>query len=188
MSKRIIFTVIFILCLNLVANGYTQEDPTVTKKQKGLRFTVPEDWPIEERGGVVAPIPIEEYISIKFKDIYSQIDSIKQDQSKKIEDVNLVIEDFKVDTADEFKEFEFSIESITTDIADLSLKLDRIMASLNLVEKDLVAFSEAINTNKAQNDNIVKQYKDLVARIEILEQEVEDIRYLSSGEETESWY
>lgn len=186
MHKRII--VIYILCLSLAASGYAQEDLTITKRQKGLRFTVPEDWPIEERGGVVAPIPIEEYISIKFKDIYAQIDSIKQDLSKKLEDVNLVIEDFQSDTADEFKKFETNLESAKIDVADLTLRLDKITVSLNLIEKDLATFSETIDTIKNQNDNIVKLYKDLVARIEILEQEVEDIRYLSSGEETESWY
>ena len=189
MPKRIIFTVIFFLCFMLAANSYAQEEPTITKTQKGLRFNVPEDWPIEERGGVVAPIPVEEYISIKFKDIYSQIDSIKQDLSQKFEEINLAIEDFKSDTNDEFNKVDSNIESTKTDVSDLAFRLDKILVSLNLIEKDLVAFSEAININKVQNDNVIKQYKDLVARIEALEQEVKDIRYLYSGEEeTESWY
>ena len=31
-----------------------------------LKFNVPEDWPIEERGGTVGPVPIEEYLGLKF--------------------------------------------------------------------------------------------------------------------------
>lgn len=38
----------------------------VTKEVKGFKFKVPADWPVEERGGTVAPIPTEEYLSKKF--------------------------------------------------------------------------------------------------------------------------
>ena len=57
--------------LSLVSCPLSQvfaEEPyeSVKKTQKGLHFDVPEDWPVEERNGVVAPIPIEEYLARKF--------------------------------------------------------------------------------------------------------------------------
>jgi len=52
-----------IMILTVDDPGYAQN----TKTRNGLNFQVPEDWPIEKRGGIVAPIPTEEYISIKFK-------------------------------------------------------------------------------------------------------------------------
>jgi len=39
---------------------------TVTTKD-GLTFRVPEDMPIEKRGGIQAPIPFDEYMYGKFK-------------------------------------------------------------------------------------------------------------------------
>ena len=35
------------------------ERPTVKKTEDGLHFNLPADWPIEKRGGITAPIPIE---------------------------------------------------------------------------------------------------------------------------------
>lgn len=54
------------------------EPVVVTKTQDGLKFTVPPDWPIEKRGGVVAPIPIEEYLGQKFKAIDSRLQALEQ--------------------------------------------------------------------------------------------------------------
>lgn len=48
------------------------EDQNKIRSVKGLQFNVPDDWPIEERGGTVGPIPIEEYIAKKFSAIDSK--------------------------------------------------------------------------------------------------------------------
>jgi len=57
---------------------------TVTTSE-GLNFRVPEDMPIEKRNGIVAPIPFDEYMYGKFKQIderlksmEAKLDSIKQ--------------------------------------------------------------------------------------------------------------
>ena len=35
------------------------------KTQGGIRFNLPEDWPIEKRGAALGPISVEEYVSRK---------------------------------------------------------------------------------------------------------------------------
>ena len=57
----------------------TPRDPAVIQKsKKGLNFWAPEDWPVEERGGLVDTIPVEEYLSMKFKAFDSRLQSIEQ--------------------------------------------------------------------------------------------------------------
>ena len=51
---------------------------TVRKTEEGLHFDVPPDWPIEKRGGVVGPIPIEEYLGRKFQALTSQLQALEQ--------------------------------------------------------------------------------------------------------------
>lgn len=50
----------------------------VTKETKGLRFKVPADWPVEERGGSIAPIPVEEYLSKKFSAVSARFDAAEK--------------------------------------------------------------------------------------------------------------
>lgn len=50
----------------------------VLKTKEGLHFKVPPDWPIEKRDGVVAPIPIEEYMSRKFSAMDSRLRTLEQ--------------------------------------------------------------------------------------------------------------
>ena len=50
----------------------------VLKTEDGLRFRLPADWPIEKRGGITAPIPIEEYLSRKLGAIESRLQSLEQ--------------------------------------------------------------------------------------------------------------
>jgi hypothetical protein len=56
----------------------SSEPPTVQKTSEGLHFKVPPDWPIEKRGGIMAPIPIEEYLARKFKALEAQLQALEQ--------------------------------------------------------------------------------------------------------------
>lgn len=51
------------------------------KTAKGLHFKVPPDWPIEERNGVVGPIPLEEYLDRKFSGLESRMRTLEQQMS-----------------------------------------------------------------------------------------------------------
>jgi hypothetical protein len=193
MPKKVIFIVRIILCFSFLillspGSDYAQEATTTTKVEKGLRFKVPEDWPVEERAGVVAPIPVEEYISIKFKDIEAKLGVIRQELTSKFEEVNSAVDKFKADTTDKLAQLEVDMDYVKTETQGLSLGLDQIKARLNSAEGDLGVLAEEMVALNAQNDNIVKQYNDLLVRIDNLEQEVQDIDYISPKEKAESWY
>ena len=58
--------------------GSSQSDMAVEKTAERLHFKVPADWPIEKRNGVVAPIPVEEYLARKFSSLDQQLQAIEQ--------------------------------------------------------------------------------------------------------------
>jgi chromosome segregation ATPase len=137
---------------------------------------------------VVAPIPVEEYISIKFKDIEAKLGVIRQELTSKFEEVNSVVDKFKADTTDKLVQLEADMDYVKTETQDLSLSLVQIKARLNSAEGDLGVLAEEMVALNVQNDNIVKHYNDLEVRIKNLEQEVQDIDYLSPKEKAGSWY
>jgi hypothetical protein len=51
---------------------------TVKKTKQQLHFQVPADWPIEERAGVVGPIPVEEYLALKFQQLETRLQALEQ--------------------------------------------------------------------------------------------------------------
>jgi len=60
------------------------------KDTRGLRFSVPDDWPIERVGNTIGPISIEDYMSRKFAAVNEKLD--KQQETitaleKRVEDV-----------------------------------------------------------------------------------------------------
>ncbi len=55
-----------------------KDTAVIQKTEEGLHFNVPADWPIEKRGGIMAPIPIEEYLARKFKALEQQIQAMEQ--------------------------------------------------------------------------------------------------------------
>ncbi|MCM8812288.1 MAG: hypothetical protein NC910_04490 [Candidatus Omnitrophica bacterium] len=44
----------------------TNKPAMVVKESRGIRFVLPADWPLEEKDGVVGPIPVEDYVGRKF--------------------------------------------------------------------------------------------------------------------------
>ncbi|HLD78744.1 MAG TPA: hypothetical protein VJB16_06980 [archaeon] len=55
-----------------------QAKPTVRKTAEQLHFELPPDWPVEKRGGMVGPVPVEEYLAMKFKALESRLRTIEQ--------------------------------------------------------------------------------------------------------------
>ena len=54
---------------------------TVKKTKDGLNFQLPPDWPVEKRGGMTVPIPVEEYLGQKFKALESRLHMLEQQMS-----------------------------------------------------------------------------------------------------------
>lgn len=50
---------------------------TTVTTPEGLTFRVPEDMPIEKRNGIVAPIPFDEYMYGKFRQMDARMSSIE---------------------------------------------------------------------------------------------------------------
>ena len=46
--------------------------------KNGLRFSVPEDWPIEQHGGGVGPIAVEDYVVRKFTTVEARLAAMEQ--------------------------------------------------------------------------------------------------------------
>ena len=59
----------------------TSAEGTVKKSKGGLNFQLPPDWPVEKRGGMIIPIPVEEYLGKKFKEVESRLHLLEQQQS-----------------------------------------------------------------------------------------------------------
>jgi len=74
---------ILLLLLGITQAGWGEdsastEPPTIQKTSERLHFNVPPDWPIEKRGGIMAPIPIEEYLARKFKALDARLRVLEQ--------------------------------------------------------------------------------------------------------------
>jgi hypothetical protein len=51
---------------------------TVVKTAGELHFVLPPDWPVEERGGLTAPVPVEEYLAMKFSGLEGRLRAMDQ--------------------------------------------------------------------------------------------------------------
>ena len=55
-----------------------QAKPTVRKTAEQLHFELPPDWPVEKRGGIAGPIPVEEYLALKFRALEGRLQTLEQ--------------------------------------------------------------------------------------------------------------
>jgi hypothetical protein len=80
-------------------NGAGADKPTVRKSQEQLHFELPPDWPIEKRGGMVGPIPVEEYLAMKFTSLDSRLQAMEQKLSGMDLRLRVIEENQKAKTA-----------------------------------------------------------------------------------------
>ena len=64
------------------AHAADKDAATTHKTESGLHFQLPADWPIEKRGGVVGPIPIEEYVARKMTAMEGRLQGLEQQVGK----------------------------------------------------------------------------------------------------------
>jgi peptidoglycan hydrolase CwlO-like protein len=191
LNKKLLIAVIILfvcgLMITSLRSASTEEDNKVKRVEKGLRFNVPEDWPVEERNGVVAPVPVEEYLESKFKDITSQLESIKQDLSSKFQEAKQDISSLKDEISEKLKQMKSDAQAKEPQPEDVSMSLDSIISRFNSVEKSLGGLSEELRDVDYQDKSINSQLNDMEIRIKQLESELEDIKEKLPKEE-ESWY
>ena len=49
-----------------------------TRTIQGINFSVPEDWPITDQGGALAPIRVEEYVTLKFGKVDQHFQALEE--------------------------------------------------------------------------------------------------------------
>lgn len=90
------------------------------KSEGGLHFTVPPDWPVEKRGGVLAPVPVEEYVMERFKKIESQIGTMEKELKDTIGVLQAELDSLKAGAAGERKEWNRAVEALQGDLRTLN--------------------------------------------------------------------
>lgn len=114
--KRILLVVSILgMTVGGARDAHSGSTPKTVKTEKGLRFSVPVDWPVEEQNGIVAPIPIEEYITRKFRDITTHLERIDRELSIRFNDQGQVI--VREDIFRQLKEINAGLEALSKEAA-----------------------------------------------------------------------
>jgi len=157
-----------IMILTADDSGYAQN----TKKRNGLNFQVAEDWPIEKRGGIVAPIPTEEYISIKFKATEEEFQAIKVDLISKFEELQLNIKNVEINFTKEIQK----AQSQADFSAGTGEDLKNILSRLDLLEGAIGRLDQKITMNaslmKAQTQETAVTISSFEKKIKELQTEI----------------
>ena len=82
----------FIVSLCLIClSGYASDDKKVVlpsgenevRISRGMRYSVPKDWPMDERNGGISPVPVEDYMLMKFKKIDERLAALESALAQK---------------------------------------------------------------------------------------------------------
>ena len=85
----------------------TDSTETEVRVSRGLRYSVPKDWPMDERNGGISPVPTEEYMLLKFKKIDERLAALEKQLSLKVSpEVSKAPEKKSAAGASLFKSFE----------------------------------------------------------------------------------
>ncbi len=167
------------------------EESKSQRTQEGLHFTVPEEWPIEKRGGVLSPMPVEEYVVKRFKEIESRITAISQDLSNRITEIKNSCESSRQNTTTEFKRIDDQINSLKADIRDLNSALSQpryaspaesnvgkqVEAISQETSRKLAEFSARLDSFEEERLRSLQFNLDVLEdKLKILSEEIESLR------------
>jgi len=182
LKKMMIVGTVFVIGISIIIVLDSASYAQSSKKMKGLHFQVPEDWPIEERGGIVGPIPTEEYIAIKFKATEEQSQVIKDKFTDRMNELQLNLKRMEVDFLIEIKKVQ--LQGGTS--VETNEGLSELISGLDLFESELGRLDRKITNKvhemKAQSEetarkmnSVEKKIKDLQALIYKLDEEIDYI-------------
>jgi len=182
--KAVTATVVWVYLFAASVTMAADKD-NLRKTQKGLHFTVPDDWPIEKRGGVLAPVPVEEYVLKHFKAIYAEIESLnKSIEDQTAEDGNS-LDDFKRSVAREFDKITESIHYLKSDMHDKqdasvdtygSAELEDIQVKIETLERGIAQRLELIEGQLKSIEEGKEDFRSLQFNLEVLD---EKLKFLS---------
>jgi len=172
-------TLAVVMCLTLIIgnNIYAQS----SKKNKGLNFQVPDDWPIEKRGGLLGPIPIDEYVVMKFNIANEEISAVKNELLVKLDELASSLKSIELKFSDGINKDQPQTEEKQDDA-----NFDNILIRLNQLESEISRLNRLTAEHTTELDSqkkktvikfipVKKSIGDLQTRILRLEQKVDTI-------------
>lgn len=80
----------------------SEEGKTTVRTLKGIRFNLPEDWPIKEEGegGALQPVPVEEYVVLKFGRVDERFEQLDRRMATGLKQLGLEIKELKNKVSD----------------------------------------------------------------------------------------
>ena len=170
-KKCMYFGIILLGSISLIFAAQGNSCAQSSKKVGKLNFQLPEDWPIEKRGGLISPIPTEEYVSIKFEEIEKEFQTIKDGFLKK------------------FKGFESDLKSIEEDISKEVKKLQsqsEAQGGVGANLTDIRSGMELFKNELARLDRkITGKIKDMQSKLEQINPQIEFIKENFDGLQTQ---
>lgn len=162
------------------------------KTQKGLRFNVPDDWPVEKRGGGLAPVPVEEYVLKRFKQVQDDLDTLRNDLTARLEACQGDVQAVRTQISQDLEKVDESIRFLQQDVravqsqipsasdsegseddeALLNAKMDALRQDLSGVIEDLRQQVEA--KNDEQMRRLLFDFGVLEEKFGLLSEEVQN--------------
>ncbi len=155
-----------------------------TKKVGQLNFQVADDWPIEKRGGLLTPVPTEEYLTIKLKEIEKEFLSIRNEFSEGLNGIEADLESITRNLSKETRESQSQSEALGKASKNGAEALSRIellrskmsfldknvAAKILGVEKDLKDINREVEFIKDNMDGLQTQIYHLEEKLDYLQE------------------
>lgn len=139
------------------------------KEMEGLRFQVPEDWPIEKRGGVLGPIPTEEYVALKFEKVNQELEAVKTEMSGQFSEIKADLESLRTELS---KDIQNAAANAAVLGASGGADMSGMLARLEEAESQLGRLDRKL-TNKLMD--ISREFEGINLQIKALEESLKSL-------------
>ena len=140
-KKELVTLGIMILLFWAYCSGNQTAADEPKRMEKGIKFNVPPNWPIEEKGGGLAPMPVEDYVLKRFKEIEGQLKELEKSLAEKNQAgvdpkfQNDLATKLEVISA-QFKALSSDVQALRTDIQDFKDSQSRLNTRLDAMDKE----------------------------------------------------
>jgi uncharacterized phage infection (PIP) family protein YhgE len=171
-----------VICLAFVwpGNGHAQD----IKQMGNLNFRVPDEWPVEKKGGLVMPVPTEEYVTMKFKEIEKEFLAVRSEMAETFGRFELTLMNMEKDLSKETKKFESENEAQKESSAELTAVLsgieslkgelarldEKMTAKINSIESRLDVIDPDIGFIKENLNGLQMQIYRLDEKVDYIEE------------------
>jgi len=166
--KKFTLTVI-IFSISMIVAGQLSHAQSIQKKS-GLNFQVPDDWPIEKRGGILAPIPTDEYMMIKFKEVEEEFKMVNDGLASKFEELQASMKNMEANFTEEIQKVQERSESQAKEGGD---DLTDILESVTLLKNEVDYLDRKLMNKVSAMKNRVE---DDAGMTKSLEQKIENLQ------------